>query len=956
MQEQPYLSLEKSHQYKQECHSIHTALALIEAHSPYLHRLSHKHPDVIKALSSSKQGELRPMIMSLADEIMHKTELITSDTPLPDEQKLSSHLRICKARIALLLAIAEITNILHVSETARYLSIFAEKVTQQALHYSLRALKTKKLIDFAHVETSGIFILGMGKLGSRDLNYSSDIDVIILYEPSRITYIGNKSLQDAMNMIAHNIVSMLNERTEEGYVFRTDLRLRPDPASTPPSIKVSAATAYYETVGQNWERAAMTKARIIAGDKETGEHFLATIKPFMWRKSLDFSAISDILSIKRQMNQGDSEHITLAGHNVKTGYGGIREIEFLAQLHQLIWGGKQRELQIKNTIQIVKALAQLEHISQEDAEQLTKNYYFLRLVEHRLQMANDQQTHSLPNDDEGLNQLAHFMHYEDAKIFKKTLCSTLKHVHDVYNNAFNDETSLSAGELGNLVFTGVEHDSPTLRTLEGMGFQHPKNISSAIQDWHKGNRRCTRSSRPRTLLTELTPQILSALSDTINPDGAFKRFDVFLSALPSGVQLFSLFISNPELIILISRIMGSAPALGEALSREPHLLESVLTGDFYGDLQTPESLSKQLRVELSYLDSEDRMMEIIHRFKREKEFQVGIQLIDQMVSVETAGTFLTHVADIVLNEVYIIVKSIFEERYGVIENSELAVIALGKMGSHELTFASDIDLIFTYYYDNHTPTYSDGEKSLDAATYYNRLVQRFVGMLTAATRHGILYDIDTRLRPFGKDSALAVTTDALHTYYLETAWVFERLALNRARTVIGSAKISESLNKNIATYIAYPLPREHIAHAIKDMRKRIIASHKDSGNPWNIKHHPGGLMDVDFLIQYHTMCAAEKHPALASTNDAYIRLDLMLESNIINSQEHETLTQSRKLMTSLLFYLRLCGGGTLQEETAPQGLRNILSTAHNMDSFKELKDMLIKCEKKITTLCNNYGF
>jgi len=956
MQEQPYISLEKHHQYNQSCHTIHTCLDLIETHSPYLSRLAQKHPELIDQLVNSEHAKMKEQIESLAQDIIVATSFINEGAALPKEEELKRHLRIQKTKIALILAIAEIGNILHVSETTRYISLFAEKATQQALAYSLLASQARKTITFASVETSGVFILGMGKLGAHDLNYSSDIDIIILYDPEHMEYKGNKSLQDAMNEISRTVVNIMHERTPDGYVFRTDLRLRPDPASTPPAITIRAATNYYETVGQNWERAAMTKARIIAGDDKTGHAFLNAIHPFMWRRSLDFSAISDILSIKRQMNQGDADDIQLEEHNVKTGYGGIREIEFLAQLHQLIWGGRQRELQIKNTVQIINSLVQLSHLDKGDAEILCQDYFFLRLVEHRLQMIDDQQTHILPNDAEGLKELADFMHYSDAETFKKILLATLQRVHKSYTDAFDDESPLSNKDYGNLVFTGVEHDAPTLKTLSNMGFKQPHIVSTAIQDWHKGNRRCTRSSRPRTLLTELTPQILLALSNTINPDDAFKRFDNFLIALPVGVQIFSLFISNPELITLIARIMGSAPALGDALSREPYLLEAVLTGDFYGELQTYDELSHQLESELQYLSSEESKINAIHRFKREKEFQSGIQLLDSMITVEKTGEFLTNIADIALKQVFIMVQSSFQERYGAINGTELVVIALGKMGSHELTYASDIDLIFTYIVADDSPNMSDGEKSLDISTYYNRLVQRYVGILTAQTKHGILYDIDTRLRPFGKDSALAINYEAFDNYYQNTAWVFERLALNRARIIISSKDKLVPLSQDIVNYIAHPLPHEYIAQAIKDMRIRIAASHADAKNPWNIKHHQGGLMDVDFIIQYLTMCHAADCPEIMGTNNAYERLHSLVSDKLITTKQYNTLCEARTFLTSLLFYLRLCGSGSISESDAPQGLKDILTKAHDMKDFDALKQRLLECEENIAKLCDSFQF
>src|SRR5579885_964111 len=425
---------------------------------------------------------------------------LTRATQPAERAALMEALRIARRRVALLVALADITGLWSLDEVTGALSRFADAALQRVARHLLAAAAAAGEIERGDPEDpardSGLVILGMGKLGGRELNYSSDIDLIILFDAEKLRYRGRTSVQQCAARLARELVRILEERTSEGYVFRADLRLRPDPASTPPALSLEAALTYYESAGQNWERAAFIKARAVAGDIAGGERFLAELRPFLWRRHLDFAAIQDIHSIKRQIQaHKGGGRIAVHGHNIKLGRGGIREIEFFAQTQQLIWGGRMPQVRVSGTCAALQALAEIGRISPQVAAELTRAYQFLRRVEHRLQMAEDQQVHSLPADEAGLARLATFLGYAATADFTRELLHQLGTVEAHYAHLFEEAPSLSGP--GNLVFTGSDDDPETLGTLRALGYAEPSAVSAIVRGWHHGRYRSMRSQRAR---------------------------------------------------------------------------------------------------------------------------------------------------------------------------------------------------------------------------------------------------------------------------------------------------------------------------------------------------------------------------------------------------------------------------------------------------------------------------
>lgn len=915
-------------------------LVQIYTHSPYLSHLIQQHMLFFAQLCHEGLDACIEMI---------RADLTKPAQHFASADELMRHLRLVKTRCALLTAIADLGGAWPLEFVTGLLSEVAESCLRLAVDFLL--LDAHKRGELTHISAdapscnSGFVVLGMGKLGAYELNYSSDIDIIVLFDSQRVQYAGKQTAQQCFSRITRELVGIMQERTPQGYVFRTDIRLRPDPASTPPALSINAALTYYETVGQNWERAAMIKARAVAGDIPAGEAFLKELTPFIWRRNLDFAAIADIHSIKRQIDHRTGGEIQVAGHNLKLGAGGIREIEFFVQVQQLIWGGRQPDLRHRGTCEMLARLADARIITPDSADALIADYRYLRNMEHRVQMQRDQQSHSLPTKADELENFALFAGADSLAAFQETLLAHLRSVKANYIKLYGSEHSLS--NEGNLVFTGVDTDPGTLGTLRRMGFSQPETICDIVANWHRGNRRATRNRRAREILTELTPDLLKAFASTVNPDSAFLKFDEFLTQLPAGVQIFSLFAANPQLLRLIATLMGSAPRLAEILSRNSSLLDAVLTGAFYGSLPDKETLAEELQGILAAHEAFEDYVSIIAQFKNEKAFQAGIQLINKMATCDEVGIFLSDLAEVVLSNVRQHVEAEFAATYGRIAGSEMAILALGKLGARELTFSSDLDLIFIYSTPE-TDQLSDGERPFTASVYFNRLCQRLIGALTALNREGRLYEVDARLRPLGSGGPLAASFDAYEHYFAESAWTFEFMALTRSRVVDAPDTLRLELEATAQRLLSQSRDAESTRTDVASMRSRVQQEFA-TRNPWNIKYARGGLMDVDFIAQYLQLIHGHASPEVLSpsTQEVFLRLQPL---GLLDTEDAITLINANALMLHLLHLLRLCSDGALDEADAPEGLKSLLADQLGFSDFGDLKSTLIKTQNAVYTL------
>lgn len=876
-----------------------------------------------------------------------------------DRSTLMSALRQAKRRIALLIALADMANLWPLRRITEALSEFAAIALRLSCRYLLRHAAQAKRLKLSDPENpeleSGLIILAMGKLGGGELNYSSDIDLIVLFDPEKQQDTDPAELQPTFVRLARDLVAIMAERTADGYVFRTDLRLRPDPAATPPAISVAAAETYYGSMGQNWERAAMIKARPIAGDIKSGDIFLQRIKPFIWRKYLDFAAIQDIHSIKRQIHaHRGGGTIAIEGHNVKLGRGGIREIEFLAQTFQLIWGGRKPSLRVPQTCKVLRILAQEGHIEAAATERLIASYEFLRQVEHRLQMIDDQQTHTLPDSAEGISHLAAFMGYpvsaSGTEAFRGKLLTVFRTVEKEYAHLFEEEADL--GDGGNLVFTGVDDDPDTVATLLRLGFRDPSSLCAVVRSWHHGRIRATRSQRARELLTELMPALLKSLAKTAQPDEAFARFAQFFGKLPAGIQLLTTLHTRPELLDTLAEIMGTAPELGERLARHPALLDVALARGFSDWTLNLRDLKQ--RFEDMQRDNQvfEDALNTARRFANDDKFQIGTQMLRGTFDPLQASVRLSHLAEVVVTGLYEATRHEIETTYGRLRRSDkdsgLAVIALGKFGGQEMTLRSDLDLVFVY--EAGDTEVSDGARPQPPMMYYAKFAQRLITALTVLTGEGLLYDVDTRLRPSGTKGPIAVKLEGFSAYQRKDAWTWEHMALTRARTIAGPAGLRARIDKEIHTILTSPRDFDKLREDVSSMR-RLISGEKPSRGPLDIKYRLGGLVDVEFLAQYLTLRHAAAHPEILGANTA-TTFERLGQAKCLTENQAQDLRNAACTWLRLHSFLRLTiGDAPKSDDDLTEGLKATLAKALQVKDYAELK---IKLDQTANTVIRYY--
>ncbi|HWY62281.1 MAG TPA: bifunctional [glutamine synthetase] adenylyltransferase/[glutamine synthetase]-adenylyl-L-tyrosine phosphorylase [Rhizomicrobium sp.] len=910
-----------------------TLLSGVFGNSPFLLRLALRESEI------------------LADYFAHGPDAILREaralamTQFPDEAQAMAGLRRAKRRAALAIALSDIGG-WSLDQVTFALTEFADSCVKGSLRFLLARMAGQQGFfepDGKRLEaTTGLTILAMGKYGAHELNYSSDIDLVVFYDAEKFPFRKRDDPRGAAVELAQGLVKLIAETNADGYVFRVDLRLRPDAGATQTAISTAAALDYYESQGQNWERAAMIKARPCAGDPATGSAFLKSIAPFIWRRHLDFAAIEDIHSIKRQIHAhaGHGE-IAVAGHNIKLGRGGIREIEFFAQTQQLILGGRKPDLRAASTLTALKALADEGIITPGAETDMRRCYIYLRTLEHRLQMIEDQQTHTLPASEEGLAHVACFMGYEETSLFRAAFTDVLESVQGHYARLFEREPELTDSH-GNLVFTGVEEDPETLKTLAAMGFRDAAHVSGAIRGWHHGRIRAMRSARARELLTRLMPHILAALAATPDPDAAFAQFDRFLSGLPSGVQLFSLFQARPEFLGLLARSLGSAPRLSLHLARNPSTLDALLDADFLGTLPSRAALDAALARRLT--GGYEEMLDGARHFVREAIFRVGVQIVDGKANADQAGPALTDIAESVIAGLLPRVEDELAQSAGRVPGSGFAVIAMGKLGGREMTASSDLDLVFVYDLPPGVEN-SDGPKPLPATLYFARLAQRLIAALTTPTAAGTLYDVDMRLRPTGNKGPAAVSLKSFADYHASESWTWEHMALTRARLAAGPPDLRQRIAEEIRRRLTAKPDAAKILADARDMRAKVEASYPGR-SIWDVKHAPGGLMDIEFIAQTLQLLHAHARPDILDTN-TIAALEKLGAAGFLKGPDLALLLDAARLQQALTQTMRIALDETLKPEEATPALGALLARAGSARDFAGLEQRLILLQQQV---------
>jgi glutamate-ammonia-ligase adenylyltransferase len=764
-------------------------------------------------------------------------------------------LRLERRRLALLVALGDLSGCFDLTRVTGLLTAFADN----ALDRAIRAAILERTPD---ADPRGFAAIALGKQGSSELNYSSDIDPILIFDPETLPCRSREAPEEAAVRIGRRVIELLQARDGDGYVIRVDLRLRPSPEVTPIALPVEAAISYYESQALPWERAAFIRARACAGDLALGESFLAAIRPFVWRRALDYGTIREIRDISRRIRDHHSKGQVFApGYDLKRGRGGIREVEFFAQIHQLIHGGRDPALRAPATRDALAALAEAGRIDRDEAEALSGAYTMFRTIEHRLQMVDDRQTHTLPASAEALDNVAALHGVENGAALIEMLRPHVERVGRIYDSLAGDEEPR------------LPSDTDTLaQRLSEAGFADVEGAQRIVEGWRGGGYPALRTTAAREALEAVLPGLIDAFAEAPDSRQALLRFDAMLSRLPSAINFFRLLEAQPGLARLLSAILSHAPTLAEQLSRRAELLDGLIDASALDPVADVPTLIREMSACERDADYQWQL-EHVRRLVGEKRFALGAQIVAGVSDPLDVSAGYARVAESAIEVLAAAAVEEFARVHGRVPDSELVILALGRMGGQALTHASDLDLVYVFTGDYSAE--SDGAKPLGAVTYYNRLGQRVTAALSVATAAGPLYEVDTRLRPSGGQGPLAVSLDAFRRYQREDAWTWEHMALTRARSVFGSSAAREAVTVIIREVLEGARPeRDLVADAAK--MREDMTTHKPPAGPLDAKLLDGGLVDLEFAVHVEQLLHRTGFdPQLGRAIDALIAAGLM---------------------------------------------------------------------------------
>ncbi len=874
----------------------------------------------LKSLVEKESGWLETALDAPENALVQEHATLRDTAP----DALPSRLRQAKRRVALLTGLADLAAVWPLESVTQALTDFADLAVHLALRATtLHEIKRGKLpgqTEDDAEKAGGMVALAMGKMGAGELNYSSDVDLICLFDETRFDPENYHEARSALVRATRKMCAMLSDLTGEGYVFRTDLRLRPDPSVTPVCLAMEAAERYYESLGRTWERAAYIKARACAGDITAGEKFLKTLVPFVWRKHLDFAAIEDAHDMVRKIrdHKGLGGPITLSGHNMKLGRGGIREIEFFTQTRQIIAGGRDPDLRVRGTVPGLAVLAEKGWVPPNVAQTLTDHYRAHREVEHRVQMLRDAQTHDLPQSDDGFDRLAAFMGTDRAALHKD-LRSRLEETHTLTEGFFGGDSTAARHKAVPEEFENSEIVSrwrtyPALRSARGSG-----------------------------IFERLQPEILGRLAKTSHPMDALTAFDGFLSGLPAGVQVFSLFEANPQLIDLLIDIVGVSPELARYLSRNASVFDAVIGGDFFSDWPGRDALQTALSDLLAQESDYENKLNTARRWGKEWHFRVGVHLLRGLIGAEEAGTQYADLADATLAALAPEVQAEFAGKHGPCPGRGAVVVGMGSLGSRRLHSRSDLDLIVIY--DPGEAEISEGRRPLATRPYYARLTQALITAVTAPMAEGRIYEIDMRLRPSGTQGPVATSLETFRSYQKSDAWVWEHLALTRARCVAGPDGVMQDVTAVQADVLQAPRDRDAVLREVAIMRNRI-ASAKGSGGDWEIKLGQGRLQDIELVAQAAAVIAGQP---LGTVPGA---LACGAECGWLSPEDADALSAAYRLCWALQIGSRLISDSTLAPDQDSSAASGFLCRITGTSSIDGLQEQLAACTKRAADVIN----
>ncbi len=834
--------------------------------------------------------------------------------------EIKTALRVTKRRVALWSALCDFSGIWELNDVTNMLTQFADLACQLALKVALETELSRGNIPGLEIdhspEKTGMFVLAMGKMGAHELNYSSDIDLICFFDETQFLEEKYFDARKGFIRATRLMSSILSDLTEDGYVFRTDLRLRPDPSVNPVCIATETAERYYESLGRTWERAAYIKARVVAGDTKAGINFLHSLTPFVWRKYLDFAAIEDAHDIRLRIREhkGLGGALKLLGHNIKLGSGGIREIEFFTQTRQLIAGGRDIDLRVRGTIDGLKNLSKKGWIDKTVSEKLISHYTLYRNIEHRLQMVHDAQTHDLPKSIEGMERLSCMMG-TTPDLLAKDLLFSLKEVNQLTEGFFK----------------------PTKLDLT---FSLSEMETKVVDRWRSYP--SLRSPRAEHIFNRLRPKILEKIRSTDKSNNALIAFDKFLVGLPTGVQLFSLFEANPQLIDLLVDIVGTAPALANHLAKSPVVFDAVIGGDFWTPWPKLTTLERQLSNLIKLETDYEQKLEVSRKWKKEWHFRIGVHLLRGITNVNQAGTQYAELAETVLKVIFPVVISEFSKKYGKPPGRGASIFSMGSLGATHLNSTSDLDLIVIY--DAEGIEFSDCPTPLNSRLYYTRLTQALVTAMTVEMSQGKLYEVDMRLRPSGRKGPVATSWTSFKDYQTNEAWAWEHLALTRGRVICGNSELSINIEDFRLQLIKNVRP-EVAVRSLKEMREKIQKIDLNN-NKWEFKQGIGRMQDIELFSQLSTVINGQV------TRDVSSGLIAGSESGLLTNTQLDQILKTYKFLKEMNMATRLINDPSQEFEKISTSGHSFILKLTKINTIKALDKNFEFQTKRVAKIIN----
>jgi glutamate-ammonia-ligase adenylyltransferase len=821
-----------------------------------------------------------------------------AQTPAETQAELMTKLRDFRRREMVRIAWRDLAGWAELSETLTDLSHLADTCIQYALDFLYQeACELRGTPLLSDGSPQQIVVLGMGKLGAYELNYSSDIDLIFAYaEDGVLPDRKETTYGEFFTKLCRNLIKVLDEITVDGFVFRTDIRLRPYGDSGPIIMTFDGMENYYQTQAREWERYAMIKVRQVAGDFKVGAQLMAMFKPFVYRRYLDYGAFEELRSLKAQITQELRRKDRM--ENIKLGPGGIREIEFIGQAFQLIRGGNDKALQIRPILDVLQLLGERKLLAQEDADQLKQSYRFLRRVENHIQQYQDQQTHDLPKDPSAQRILAYSLDYSDWVSFKQDLDKVRTQVHGVFDQVFSlskQESSTNISRAGR-IWACVADDSELQGYLNECGIKDTDTILATIKSFKNSVAVRRLTAKGAGVLDRLMPQLIEAMQQVDNPDETLMRILGLFEAVAGRNVYLSLLSENPGALLQLIKLSSASSWICDYLSVYPVLFDELLdTRSLYEPLKKAD-LDEQLKVLLAQVEVQDleQLMIVLRQFKQLNVLRVAAADIMGVIPLMVVSDYLTYIAESIVGHVVERTWLMLTDKHGLPPGTDntaigFAVIGFGKLGGIELGYGSDLDLVFLYdCKDGNAMT--NGGKPISCSQFYGRLGLKVRHILDTKMLSGVLYEVDMRLRPNGDSGLLVSHINAYEDYLKNQAWTWELQALVRGRFIAGDPQLKAQYEAIRSRILSLPRDTESLKKEVREMREKMreALATKDK-DKFDLKQSKGGIADIEFIVQFGVLDQAALNVALTTYTDNVRLLEGLQQQGFISKTDEQIL-------------------------------------------------------------------